>query len=143
MKRIDSRKRITAALILFSVLFIFGFFWAAAYGVIDISRLTDPCGFKQRYGLPCPTCGMTTSIIAFMKGRIFESFYLQPVAAIFCFGLVATAICSFSAAVFGVDFGLFSLTLGGLKVRYIILVLIIILMSGWAVTLARALVQRN
>jgi len=38
-------------------------FWLIAFlgskDIIDLVALLNPCGMKQRYGLPCPTCGMT------------------------------------------------------------------------------------
>jgi hypothetical protein len=36
------------------------------------------CEFLQRTGLPCPTCGMTTSFSYFARGNWIASFYIQP-----------------------------------------------------------------
>jgi hypothetical protein len=36
------------------------------------------CEFLQRTGLPCPTCGMTTSFSHFAHGNWLASFYVQP-----------------------------------------------------------------
>jgi len=36
------------------------------------------CGFEQKHGLPCGTCGMTTSFAWFVRGRFFHSAYVQP-----------------------------------------------------------------
>lgn len=40
------------------------------------------CGFLQRTGLPCPSCGMTTSFAWFVRGNLFASFYVQPMGAV-------------------------------------------------------------
>lgn len=37
-----------------------------------------PCQFAWRTGLPCPSCGMTTSFAWFVRGRLLASFYVQP-----------------------------------------------------------------
>jgi hypothetical protein len=45
------------------------------------------CGFLQRTGLPCPSCGMTTSFAWFVRGNVLASLYVQPM------GMVLAAIC--------------------------------------------------
>lgn len=37
-----------------------------------------PCGFLERTGLPCGTCGMTTSFAHFVRGNVVASLYVQP-----------------------------------------------------------------
>lgn len=41
-----------------------------------------PCGFHQRTGLPCPTCGMTTAFAWAVRGRIIQAFRIQPAGAL-------------------------------------------------------------
>lgn len=36
------------------------------------------CTFVDRTGLPCPSCGMTTSFTWFAHGNLLASFYVQP-----------------------------------------------------------------
>ena len=38
----------------------------------------QPCQFLATSGLPCPTCGMTTSFAHFVRGEWLRSFYVQP-----------------------------------------------------------------
>jgi hypothetical protein len=104
-----------------------------------MGRLLGYCGFKQRTGLPCPTCGMTTATLAFAQGRIFEAFYIQPACGLLCCVMVVAAILAFIIAVFGVYFRFIERFFIEVKLRYMILALIIIIIAGWAVTLARAL----
>jgi len=121
----------------------FGLFHLAATGRIDVDRVLDPCGFKQRYSLPCPTCGMPTSILAFARGSIFESFYIQPAAALMCSIMVVAAFLALLKAVLGIHFRFLDSLFSKIKVKYLILTLIVVIAAGWAVTLARALAARN
>lgn len=141
--RASSRQRITAGFVFLGIAACFGLFWLAAQEKIDIDAWLNPCGFKQRYDLPCPTCGITTSAIAFAQGKIFESFYIQPAGALLCCVLAVSAFFAFFTAVSGVYFRLLKRFFAEIKIKHIILVLIIIILAGWAVTLARALAESN
>ncbi|UCG57851.1 MAG: DUF2752 domain-containing protein [Phycisphaerales bacterium] len=132
-----------AAAVLLALLGSFGVFRLAAAGKIDIGRWLAPCGFKQRYGLPCVTCGMTTTALAFSQGRIFDAFYIQPAGALLCCLMVAIAVICFPLAVFGVGMRFVRRFFEQVKTRHIVLALIVVLAAGWAVTLARALAARN
>lgn len=46
-----------------------------------------PCGFLDRTGLPCGTCGMTTSFAHFVRGDVLASVSAQPLG----FGLALAA----------------------------------------------------
>ena len=138
-RRASFRQRLTGAVVCLAIVAFFGFFWVAGRYKIDMGWWLGSCGFKQKYGLPCPTCGMTTATLVFAQGRIFEAFYIQPAAGLFCCMLVVAAFLGFLIAVFGVYFGFLERFFTEVKVRHIILALIVIIAAGWAVTLARAL----
>jgi len=137
--RASYRQRTASALIFLAALGFFGLFWLAANGKIDLGRWLVPCGFKQKYGLPCPTCGMTTSLLSFSQGKIVEAFYIQPAAALLCCMFLIIAFLAFLIAVFGVYFRFINRFFAEVKIKHIILALIVIIAAGWAVTLARAL----
>jgi len=40
------------------------------------------CQFESRTGLPCPTCGMTTSFAHFVRGQIVASLWVQPMGTV-------------------------------------------------------------
>jgi len=40
-----------------------------------------PCGFLERTGMPCLSCGMTTAVTHAAHGQILTAFYTQPFAA--------------------------------------------------------------
>jgi len=138
--RASFRQRVRAGIVFLVLAAFFGLFALAAHDKIDIGRWFGPCGFKQRYGLPCPTCGITTSAVAFADGRIFEAFYIQPAAAVLCCVLAVSGILALLIAVFGVYFRFLDRFFAKVKIKHIIIALIIIIAAGWAVTLARTLI---
>jgi hypothetical protein len=42
------------------------------------------CEFLYRTGLPCPSCGMTTSFSHMAHGQPLASVYVQPMGAVLC-----------------------------------------------------------
>ena len=123
----------------------FGLLWLAAHGKIDAGRWLVPCGFKQRFGLPCPTCGMTTSTFAFVRGEFWGrdgAFYIQPAAALMCCIALIVAICAFIIAVFGLYSRILENFFAEIKVKHMVLALLITIAAGWAVTLSRALAAK-
>jgi hypothetical protein len=138
-RRATARQRKIAAGLMIAIIVIFGSLWLSQKLNFDYGRLFEPCGMKQRTGLPCPTCGMTTSVLAFARGEILRAFYVQPAAAFLCSLLVLAAFFAFLVSVFGVYFIIFDRMAARLKIRDIILGLLVVLLAGWAVTLSRAL----
>ena len=66
---------------------------AACLGVLVVATLLPPnpagsgthrllglpaCGFLARFGLPCPSCGMTTSFSWMVRGNLAAAVYVQP-----------------------------------------------------------------
>lgn len=117
----------------------------AAFAVIHFADIHGwrfyhwPCGFKTQFGLPCPTCGMTTSVLAFAGGDILQSFYIQPGSAMFCILLILAGLAGLIFAVAATDFGL----VRQIKLKYIIVTFLVLAGGGWAVTLARAMAENN
>lgn len=117
---------------------LFAGLWILQRMGFDFGLLFHPCGFKQRTGWPCPACGMTTSVLAFARGRLLDAFYIQPAAAFLCCVLVLTAFLALLTGVLGIYFKVFDRLLYETKATYWIVVLLVILAAGWAVMLARA-----
>jgi hypothetical protein len=141
--RASRRERVAAGAVFAGVLVCFVLLGLASAKVIDIGLLVGPCGFEQRHGLPCPTCGWTRSGEAFVRGDFLRSYYLQPAAALMFSVLSLGAFLALFAAVFGVYFMFLRSFWNRLKLRYLIGALIIVIAGGWAVTLARALAARQ
>ena len=141
--RASSGRRLIAAIVCLGIIIFFAVFALAGHYRIDMGRWLGYCGFKQRTGLPCPTCGMTTATLAFAQGRILEAFDIQPACGLLCCVMVIVGILAFIIAVFGIYFRFIERFFTEVKVRYMILALVIIIAAGWAVTLARALAAKN
>lgn len=137
--RVPFQQRILAGVVFLGMSALFGFFRLTAEGEIDLGFWLGLCGFKQRFGLPCPTCGMTTSAVAFAEGKILEAFYIQPAVGLLCCILAVVAFLALFVAIFGVYFDFFERLVAGVKIKHIILVLILLIAAGWVVTLAQAL----
>ncbi len=137
------RQRIVAGVVFLAILVFFSFLWAAEKGWTDPTRLFGLCGFKEATGYPCMGCYMTRSAMAFASGRVFEAFYIQPAGAFFCCVIVVIWVFSLLIAVFGVNYHLLHGRLNRRVVIYITLLVLAILICGWAVTFSRAFVERN
>jgi hypothetical protein len=46
------------------------------------------CWVKQRIGFPCPTCGMTRSVLLSLQGQFTEAARLNPAGLLLVLGLV-------------------------------------------------------
>ena len=139
--RPSGTQRLIAGVIFVCIAAFFALMVLAANEKIHIERLVNPCGFKQRFALPCPTCGITTSAVTFASGRIGKAFYIQPAGALLCVFLLITGIFAFLTAVFGIYFQFLQRFFAEVKIRYVILILLIIITAGWTVTLARELAK--
>jgi hypothetical protein len=141
LSRASAAQRLIAGIVFLVIAGGFSLGWLM--GRFHFSLYPFPCGFKQRYNLPCPTCGMTTAVIAFSHGDIKGAFFTQPAAGFFCCLAVLIAFFAFLIAVFGVYSSVIERRLASLKLRYIFAVLFLIFAAGWAVTLARAVAQNS
>ena len=104
----------------------------------DFGRILGPCGLKQRTGYTCPTCGMTTATLAFVRGQWLLAWQIQPAAGFFCTLFVLVALGGLWLAVTGLLPRKLAQFYCELKWRYILLCAGIIVLAGWAVTLVRA-----
>ena len=60
-----------------------------------------PCNMLVTTGIPCPTCGMTTSFAWFFKGNLLASFYVQPGGFLLALGTGVIALWALYEAVTG------------------------------------------
>jgi len=60
-------------------------------GISTHTQLGLPaCQFEQRTGLPCPSCGYTTSVTYFAHGNVVASLYVQPMGVVIALFAAAT-----------------------------------------------------
>ncbi|MCI0499411.1 MAG: DUF2752 domain-containing protein, partial [Planctomycetales bacterium] len=133
--------RLAAAGIFLAITAVFGLLWASGQGHIDLSRWLGICGFKQRFGLPCPGCGWTHAAQRFVQGHPAEAFEAQPAAMFFCSIAAIAAIFALHVSVFGIDFRLSRRLFGSTGAGILIIAAILIILAGWVVTLARTLLE--
>jgi len=138
IKRASTRERKLAGLIFLSFAALVGLLALCRMTGFNISRLFLPCGFQQRYHLPCPTCGWTTALKAFFQGHFAQAFYIQPAASLICLGLLVCALTALYIALSGI----FPVFVGRLyrevKLKHMLGALVLVVLAGWAVTFVRA-----
>jgi len=137
-RRASARERKIAALIGSGVVALFAGLWLLQRVGLDFGLLFGPCGFRQRTGLTCPACGMTTAVLAFARGEVLTAFYVQPAAGFLCSWLVLAAFFALLTGLWGVYFTIFDRLFVEIRLKHVIVGLFVILAAGWAVTLARA-----
>lgn len=143
IRRASARQRKIAGLFALAVVALFGSLWLLQRLGFDFGLLFSPCGMKQRTGLPCPTCGMTTSILAFARGDLVAAFYVQPAGGFLWTLLAVGAFFAFLIAAFGVYFTALDRLFAEVRIRHLVVGLLIILAAGWAVTMARAVAAQT
>ncbi len=131
-------ERRTAALIAAAAVIVSGGLWLLQRTGFDFGLLFGPCGLKQRTGLPCPTCGMTTCVLAFARGAFLTAFQVQPAGAFLCSLTAIAAFFAFLTGVLGVYFNFFDRLWAEVKLKWLVAGLLVVLAAGWAVTLAHA-----
>jgi hypothetical protein len=50
------------------------------------------CALRSRLGLPCPTCGLTRSIVMSLHGDLGMAWRMAPVGPVAVFGMIAFAV---------------------------------------------------
>jgi len=143
IRRASPRQRWIAGLFALSVFALFGSLWLLQRVGFDFGAVFPLCGVKQRWGLTCPTCGMTTSVLAFARGDLVTAFYVQPAAAFLNSLLVVGAFFAFLISVFGVYFRALDRLFAEIRITHVVVGLLIILAAGWAVTMARAIAAQT
>ena len=121
---------------------IFVFFYLGTKDIINMNLMFGPCGFRQDYGLPCPTCGMITSAMAFASGRFITAFYTQPAGFVLNMAFAVIAVLSVFTAVTGKEFVVVRKFIEQLKIGWLVVAVLVIVVAGWAVLLARALTSQ-
>ncbi len=94
-----------------------------------------PCSFIVMSGLPCPTCGMTTSFADTVRGRLHDAFMAQPAGLVLCLATMATFVYALCVAATGIAV---SVKWDRISVR-LALGLAFLILSGWAFKIAYGL----
>ena len=86
---------------------------------------------------------MTAAVCAFVRGKVFDAFLIQPAAAFLSLALVVCGFLAFLVVCFGVYFSFLNRLFEEIKIRYIVLAFLVIIATGWAVTLARLMAMNK
>ncbi len=106
------------------------------YGTHEALFGTGPCGMLVMTGLPCPTCGMTTSFSHVVRGQWLRAFYVQPAGFMLALGTIALVVI----CIWTLIRGHWPLTTFWLINPYrIFLALLVLLVGGWAFKIATGL----
>ena len=95
-----------------------------------------PCGFLTTTGLPCISCGMTTSFSHAAKGNLLAALATQPAGALLALLTAMTVVVSGYALVVGMPLSGLAQTV--LRPRTL-LILGAVLVVAWAYTISLAL----
>jgi hypothetical protein len=135
---VTPRQRLWAVSIFLATAGLFTWLYLAQRMGYEVGSLFGPCEFKQRYGLPCPTCGMTTAVLAFTRGEIATAFCVQPAAGVLLSALVVAACVSLAVAIRAAYPPSIERIRGQLRITHVLVGLGLVLAAGWAVTFLRA-----
>ena len=56
------------------------------------------CGIRARYGVPCPTCGMTRSVVLALHGNWTAAWQMSPGGAAAVFGVLLAGCAAWALA---------------------------------------------
>jgi hypothetical protein len=87
------------------------------------------CAFKTITGLPCPTCGVTRTVIALSRGDVDRALFLNPLAAIA--GGLALVYLLYAAAVLALRLPRFRPTVSALDARRVRIAAVAVLAVNW------------
>src|SRR5712692_2950279 len=108
--------------------------WADTSRVWVLGReLHWDCWFKERFGIPCPTCGMTRSVILTLHGHLGQAIVLNAGGPALVAGLAVFGVLMFFQA-----FGVQSQQAGRKRALWMISsgwVLAIVIMGQWMMKL--------
>ena len=101
-----------------------------------------PCGFYERTGYPCPTCGMTTAFAYMVRGQIVRSFITQPAGALAALACTALGLAAAFGAVTGSRFDRIIITIEFYWLRIALLITFVVLLS-WVWTCIKIKMQNT
>jgi hypothetical protein len=108
---------------------------ARGYGTHEQLGLA-PCGALERWGLPCPGCGVTTAVALAARGRLLAALAVQPLGLALVLALPLWALWALAQHLRGRDL---SHELAALRARRWALLSGILVGLSWAYRLLRTL----
>jgi hypothetical protein len=105
MAALSSKPGFTASIVgtilLVNVVFVRLLFSATSEKVYLAGRsFGAACSFKQQTGYPCPTCGMTRSVVLSLHGNLKEAVAINPTGTVALFGVLFFIAAMFFLAIY-------------------------------------------
>jgi hypothetical protein len=88
-----------------------------------------PCGMLISFGVPCPSCGMTTAFAHTVRGQWLRAIWAQPAGFVFALATVVAVVLSAVSLLTGRPPRMFNRHVTPFR---ICLATLILLLSGWA-----------
>jgi hypothetical protein len=99
VKKLGFPAKVVAVVLLAQLIILRMISWADSEQVWLLGRqLHWGCWFKQQFGIPCPTCGMTRSVILTLHGHLDQAFSLNAGGPILITGLILISLTLFYRA---------------------------------------------
>ncbi len=95
-----------------------------------------PCTTALLFGIPCPTCGMTTAFSLMARGRVLDAFRTQPAGAFFS---IAAAMIAVFCVVFAAIGKGPAMRLTARQVGAAVVAVVVIVIAAWIYKLSVAL----
>lgn len=91
--RAGSAPGLCGALLLLQLGLVRALAWATSERAYFAGReLNWGCWFRDHFGIPCPTCGMTRSVLLSLQGDFAEAARLNPAGLLLVAGLVVFSL---------------------------------------------------
>jgi hypothetical protein len=87
------------------------------------------CAFKTITGLPCPTCGVTRTVIALSRGDVERGLFMNPLAAIAC--AAALVYLAYAAVVLALRLPRFRPTVSAVGARWLRIATVAVVAVNW------------
>jgi hypothetical protein len=135
--------RLAAGGVFLAIMAGFGVLWVSAHGDLNLTYWFGVCGFKQRFGLPCPGCGWTHAAEMFVTGHPLQAFVIQPAAGVFCIVFLLVAVFALHCAVFGINSLLLQRIFCSKGVCLLLVAACFVIVVGWMVNLIRTMLENS
>ncbi|RKY06994.1 MAG: hypothetical protein DRP56_06485 [Planctomycetota bacterium] len=140
-RKLSLLARFAAGGAFFAIIAVFYLLRVSSKGAINMSYWFGVCGFKQRFGLPCPGCGWTHAAEMFAAGHFLQALRIQPAAAFFCIVLSLASIFALHCAVFGIDSRLLQRIFSSKGMSILLVAACVVILAGWMVNLIRTILE--
>ena len=134
----------SASVILLDLAIARVFLWADETYVYFLGKpVLWECGFRRAFHVPCPTCGLTRSIVLFLHGNFSSAWRVAPGGPALTLGLIALCGLLLSYARQSTNHSKQRQTFPQKTVFSCFALILMVWLCGWGVAVATALQQSS